>query len=99
MSTLQREHNVSASLVNTAAAPQSCLQSLVLREVHCGEKKSKVFPVGLGKKTCITQTEITEQREGCRVTHLQFPTAAALPETPGKHFSSLADKRKNKEKN
>lgn len=40
-----------------------------------------------------------EQHVGCRVTHLEFPTAAALPETPGTHCSSLADEKRNKEMN
>lgn len=39
----------------------------------------------------------TEQRSGCRVTHLEFPTATALPETSGTHCSSLAEERRDRE--
>lgn len=41
-------------------------------------------------------TTHTEQLESCRVTHLEFPTAAALPETSGTQCSSLAEERRNK---
>lgn len=61
------------------------------------------FVVGLGKTEGFYKKTITppfqEQHLCCRVTHPEFPTAAALPETPSTHCSSLADEKKGKEIN
>lgn len=59
------------------------------------------FVVGLGKTEGFYKKTksppLQEQHQRCRVTHLEFPTAAALPETPSTHCSSLADGKKEKE--
>lgn len=63
--------------------------------------KKVQFVVGLGKTEGFYKKTksppLQEQHQRCRVTHLEFPTAAALPETPSTHCSSLADGKKEKE--
>lgn len=63
----------------------------------CGRSWQKVCQ--LHTQTGITIPESlnhSEQLGGCRVTHLEFPTATALPETSATHFSSLAKEKEKK---